>query len=978
MATDGIPMPPDFPPGPPPGVPRVAPGFERQMLRDEIDDVLAAGALQRQLAHDAIRSQIDADLHDVSSTLRAAHAAVDGHISNGLDEVERTYLKAYNKVGEDVSNALVTSYQAGINLGIPVPSDAALQIGIKTGDALGANFLHVDGDQVTAPNWPEDVLGPSPVPSQPAPVVKQPVPFVASCGDRPAAEAWAATFGPDYELGLFQQMSWPGADYKRPYDNPPIWIAHPTCAWAVSLLYKRGGQPPAPPPPPIPDPPTPPPPAPPPPPPPADACPVGPTQCQIDTARELFFAKYDDLTTRQKTAVDCLCSPLKGIPDPRGSAPSPSVPTKTTFSVRPPAWCRADIADQLSTWAARVDDPAASFKAILQIEKDPSGGYRLPKWLEWVRNVSAIPWGAVQAFVGLIDVTIDGIDWSTRQFSELIGEDSTRALSADVVYQIAKVLNRWVGFPPGSWLRSLERTVNYFAPENIPQTEEAVEGFLSGVFDEQRFEAYVKANNDCLLPIKELMVGRRTRPNVFETVRLKMMDYLSDEKFQKRMRGLGVLDDTERVYFEKLQEAIPGVQDVIRFMVRDVGDPLVVQQYQLDAEFESKWQGELAKYGKYQGITDQIARYYWYAHWEYPSPTQLYTMLHRLRAGRVDPKLVVDHALVLQTLGVNDYAPYWRERLAAISYAPLTRVDARRAYQLGVIDRTEVKATYMDEGYDDRNAEILTQFTERAVAQTIKTENGELTPKQWVDQYVKGIIGEDTLTTAIDQMPWDQARKDRVIVKAKGRRELAVRKSRIDRVKGRYIRQELSSQEATARLAQDGLDNDTIAYQLELWDSVRESKGKYPAATQLCKAYGLGLISFDEYSHRLIGLGYTTESVKIIAGLCAADWDERQLKKLQQALEKAERAKQSQDAAFQKRIKDEAAQREKNAKKAKADAEKASREEKAAWKELQAKEKEFWRLKIAWEDQYPDHRYPGTMDDPHYGPPLNYREPPST
>ncbi|GAI69295.1 unnamed protein product, partial [marine sediment metagenome] len=60
----------------------------------------------------------------------------------------------------------------------------------------------------------------------------------------------------------------------------------------------------------------------------------------------------------------------------------------------------------------------------------------------------------------------------------------------------------------------------------------------------------------------------------------------------------------------------------------------------------------------------------------------------------------------------TDIMPWWREKLQAISYSPLTRVDVRRVFKMGIIDREQVYRTYLDLGYNEEKAEWLTSFTE--------------------------------------------------------------------------------------------------------------------------------------------------------------------------------------------------------------------------------------------------------------------------
>ena len=86
----------------------------------------------------------------------------------------------------------------------------------------------------------------------------------------------------------------------------------------------------------------------------------------------------------------------------------------------------------------------------------------------------------------------------------------------------------------------------------------------------------------------------------------------------------------------------------------------------------------------------EVLQWYWRAHWELPSPTTGFEMLHRLHPdvlevigekykemGLNPDDLKTDLDTLKELLKISDYPKYWRDRLAAISYSPLTRVDLR-------------------------------------------------------------------------------------------------------------------------------------------------------------------------------------------------------------------------------------------------------------------------------------------------------------
>jgi hypothetical protein len=175
---------------------------------------------------------------------------------------------------------------------------------------------------------------------------------------------------------------------------------------------------------------------------------------------------------------------------------------------------------------------------------------------------------------------------------------------------------------------------------------------------------------------------------------------------------------------------LPPLTDVIRMAVKEVFSaqrgPLT-----LDADYPGD---VLTQAGLALGLEEKWTRNYWAAHWDLPSPTQGYEMLHRGLIGAGE---------LADLLKALDYAPVWRQRLQDISFNPLTRVDIRRMYRAGVLTEPEVNRAYHDIGYNDANAARLTRFTVEnySPADLTTTErNRELTASQIRLAYRRHII----------------------------------------------------------------------------------------------------------------------------------------------------------------------------------------------------------------------------------------------
>lgn len=198
-------------------------------------------------------------------------------------------------------------------------------------------------------------------------------------------------------------------------------------------------------------------------------------------------------------------------------------------------------------------------------------------------------------------------------------------------------------------------------------------------------------------------------------------------------RRLGIHDAEVFATFSSLSRVIPPVQDLIRMQIREVFNVQLRKDLKLDEEFDQS--PEFAFWASRQGlgpislpdgqggfVNRDFARDYWAAHWAQPSPTAAYTMFQRLRPERIAKleqfipgvkAFTIDD--LKRLLKVQDYSPEWRERLAAISYRIINRVDVRRMLATGTINQPEATSVYQDMGYNPEDAARLTDFAMKTV-----------------------------------------------------------------------------------------------------------------------------------------------------------------------------------------------------------------------------------------------------------------------
>lgn len=175
-----------------------------------------------------------------------------------------------------------------------------------------------------------------------------------------------------------------------------------------------------------------------------------------------------------------------------------------------------------------------------------------------------------------------------------------------------------------------------------------------------------------------------------------------------------------RAQLKKWTPNIPGAGDIIRMSVREFFTPDIARRFGQFDEFPE----DFARWYEEQGFSRFWAEGQWVSHWSLPSTNQGFEMFHRLtpdlieRQGEAIRKIGIDPAQIktdIATLRLlmkaNDITPFWRERLIAISYNPLTRVDIRRFNRVGLLDERGLIDRYRMVGFSPGDAELMAKFT---------------------------------------------------------------------------------------------------------------------------------------------------------------------------------------------------------------------------------------------------------------------------
>lgn len=362
--------------------------------------------------------------------------------------------------------------------------------------------------------------------------------------------------------------------------------------------------------------------------------------------------------------------------------------------------------------------------------------------------------------------------------------------------------------------------------------------------------------------------------------------------------------------------AMPSPSDIVRMAVREVFTPETATRYGLYEDIPDDY----FSWARRVGLSPEVAKLYWAAHWELPSPQMGYEMLHR---G------IISLDQLKELLRALDVMPYWRDKLVALSYEPYTRVDIRRMYQTGALSYDEVIKAYKDIGYDDEKAKRLADWTATHYALSEKTDIDEyrtLSAQTYQAAYKRGIITRDEYISyltilgyrredaelmvaisdadkAISDIPdEDIPRKAQltnlfltaytsgVITSVELRSALSalgysdfevdwlqyssdyaisadMRKRQIDTIREWFVTRTIDDKTAHSLLGTVQASVSEHERLISSWSIDREARTRKPTEAQLRAALQRGILTIDEYADELRGLGYHERYVQMLVKL---------------------------------------------------------------------------------------------------------------
>lgn len=338
----------------------------------------------------------------------------------------------------------------------------------------------------------------------------------------------------------------------------------------------------------------------------------------------------------------------------------------------------------------------------------------------------------------------------------------------------------------------------------------------------------------------------KQRFNLAEVLSLHWRKKLDTGEFDDLLKKAGYTGREEELA-KVFEEAIPAIQDVIRFAVRDVFNPKVVEEFglmeeypELLTEFAAKW-----------GYDEKTAKYFWGSHWQMPPPFSVYQMMHR---G------LIDETGADTLLRIADWPKPIRKLLLGISYQTLSRVDVRRMHAMGKLDRAGVVKAMRDNGYSPFNAELYADFVE---AYNFPDEL-KLSKAQLLTAYKDRIFTKQETIDVLGELGYKRAEAEFLILLEDYKANKKLVTERIKLIEKLYTIGEYDEIQVKGKLGEQGVTGEKMNSLLETWDLRKKARMKTVGDDTLKQWFKKQLITEIEFREGLRKNGWSEDLIPII------------------------------------------------------------------------------------------------------------------
>lgn len=392
-------------------------------------------------------------------------------------------------------------------------------------------------------------------------------------------------------------------------------------------------------------------------------------------------------------------------------------------------------------------------------------------------------------------------------------------------------------------------------PNMLPPLENLVRMLWKGDIDTSEYQLLARQCGFETELAMKLWYSSRTMLQADDYITVWRRGEIPEEELNRKLTELGMSTD-DIVKAKIASEYFPNPQDLIRFAVREVYTPAVVEKFGQMEDLPDAFLEAAAK----AGVPKEQARNFWGAHWLLPSTGQAFEMFQRD---------VIDDPTLDMLLKALDIMPFWRDKLKQIAYLPLTRVDVRRMHAMGVLTDEQTYDAYRYHGNSPENAKKMLEFTK----QYNSDETKGITRASVMKAYTIGLLNFEQLKEYLGMLGYgeeivnfwaDMAEYEKSVA------ELEVSKTELEaQYKSGLI--DLS----TYRQSLEGYDVPAhyVATAISQAVEKQSEKAKLPSRTDLEGWLKIGVITDKYYKDEMLRIGYQQEHIEFYLTEIAIEQD---------------------------------------------------------------------------------------------------------
>lgn len=469
--------------------------------------------------------------------------------------------------------------------------------------------------------------------------------------------------------------------------------------------------------------------------------------------------------------------------------------------------------------------------------------------------------------------------------------------------------------------RVTEQSVNLLAGNEIPPADALFRLGVTGMIDERSMQELLLQHGISVTVAGDPQLGtaigaqawiqdiwnqhyfaQQSLPSPNETFTLTNRGLFTEQNLDRILERHGFQSELFRKAMANLRYEIPGSSDLVRFSVRHVFEPDLIERLGYNDEFRpildfwhrlqglnyplfsGPFQQQIGQFEQQRGLEPGSflrsyagvgledptwAQAFWWSHWVVPSPSQAYEMYFRLRPDRnraFDPPFARELDFTLDDLNLNlranDYPPRVRSALAAIAHRIPGIRFLRQLRATDVFTQKDVTELLLRQGYSPGDAAVLAESVERNDASARRKTIEQQAKGQLAKYWELGAIDAGQYRDLLIQHGLAPAQADETVALADLDLKFKRLQKIVDFVRKQFITGVVNAAQAANQLRQAGVVNERVATYLEDWDLEVKVKHREISAQKAVQWACKGLITVDQLQNRLTNLGYAPQDIE--------------------------------------------------------------------------------------------------------------------